>query len=99
MSLRVWWLVLIVGIAYWLYAERLMLAEETFLEDTFGDAFSTWASRTNAILPRLSNWQPSGGTLQLKRLSSEHNGLLDHWHRVSPPAVPGESLWQRPVLA
>lgn len=76
LSLRVWWLVLIVVLAYWLYAERLMLAEEQFLADTFGGTFSTWAAHTNAIVPRLSNWQPAAGTLQLKRLSSEHNGLL-----------------------
>lgn len=76
MSLGVWWLVVIVAMAYWLYAERLMLAEEQFLADTFGDTFLTWAARTHAVVPRPGNWQPAVGPLQLKRLSSEHNGLL-----------------------
>ncbi len=76
MSLRVWWLVVIVAIVYWLYVERLMLAEEAFLDATFPEEFTAWASRTNAILPRLSAWRPATGPLQLKRLSSEHNGLL-----------------------
>lgn len=75
-SLGVWWVVVIVLMAYWLYAERLMVAEETFLEDIFPDEFSSWVSRTNAVVPRLSNWQSPHGTFQLKRLSSEHNGLL-----------------------
>ena len=43
MSLRVWWLALIVGLAYLLYLERLLLLEEAFLHDTFGTRFSRWA--------------------------------------------------------
>ena len=76
MSLRVWWLVVIVSLTYSLNVERLMVAEEAFLEASFPDEFRSWASRTNAILPRLSNWRPAVGTFQLRRLSSEHNGLL-----------------------
>lgn len=76
MSLRVWWLIVIVAMVYCLYVERLMVAEEAFLDATFPAEFTSWASRTNAVLPRLSNWRPATGRLQLKRLSSEHNGLL-----------------------
>ena len=76
MSLGVWWLVAIVALAYWIYVERLMLAEEAFLAEQFPVEFSRWASRTRAFLPRPSDWIPSTGRLQFKRLSSEHNGLL-----------------------
>jgi protein-S-isoprenylcysteine O-methyltransferase Ste14 len=76
MSLGVWWVVVTVSMAFWLYVERLMIAEETFLEATFADEFAFWVSHTNAVVPRLSNWRPPLGTFQLKRLSSEHNGLL-----------------------
>ena len=75
-SLGVWWLVAIVALAYWIYVERLMLAEEAFLADQFPVEFPWWASRTRAFVPRPSDWIPSTGCLQLKRLSSEHNGLL-----------------------
>jgi protein-S-isoprenylcysteine O-methyltransferase Ste14 len=76
MSLRVWWLVVIVGLAYWLYIERVAIAEEAFLEGTFADQFRHWASRTPAFLPRFSGWRPAPGTFQVKRVLSEHNGLL-----------------------
>src|SRR6185436_2479596 len=75
-SLRVWWLVAIVALAYWLYVERLMIVEEAFLTDQFPVEFSRWASRTRAFLPRPSDWVPSTGPFQFKRLSSEHNALL-----------------------
>jgi protein-S-isoprenylcysteine O-methyltransferase Ste14 len=77
MSLRVWWLVVIVGFAYWLYIERVAIAEEAFLQETFGDQFRQWAARTPAFIPRLSLWRPREGMpFQAKRLLSEHNGLL-----------------------
>src|SRR6185436_17005310 len=76
MSLRVWWLVVIVALAYWIYAERLMIVEEAFLAKTFPGEFPGWAARTNTVVPRLSGWVPASGSLQIKRLSSEHNGLL-----------------------
>jgi len=76
MSLRVWWLVVIVALAYWIYVERLMIVEESFLAEQFPVEFSRWASRTRAMLPRPSDWVPSTGRFQFKRLSSEHNALL-----------------------
>lgn len=76
MSLRVWWLVVIVALAYWLYVERLMIVEEAFLAQNFPMEFPRSAARTRAFLPRLSGWIPATGSLQIKRLSSEHNGLL-----------------------
>ena len=76
MSLGVWWLVALVALAYWIYVERLMLLEEALLAEMFPVEFARWASRTRAFLPQLSDWIPATGHFQLKRLSSEHNGLL-----------------------
>ena len=99
MSLGVWWLVAIVAMAYWLYVERLMVVEEAFLAETFPVEFPRWASRTRAFLPRPSDWTPSTGRLQCKRLSSEHNGAADDRHRVSAAAVPREPAGRRPIVA
>ena len=76
MSLEVWWLVAIVALAYWIYVERLMIVDEAFLAERFPVEFPRWAARTRAFLPRPSDWIPSTGRLQFKRLSSEHNALL-----------------------
>ena len=76
MSLRVWWFVVIVALVYWLYVERLMLAEEVFLEGLFGDQFRRWAGQTPGFLPSLRGWRPASGSIQWRRVLSEHNGLL-----------------------
>lgn len=76
MSTRVWWLVVIVGLAYWLYIERVALTEESFLAATFPGSFRQWAAATPAFIPRLRLWVAPSAGFQLKRLLSEHNGLL-----------------------
>ena len=77
MSARVWWSPVIAGLAYWIYIERVMLGEEAFLDQTFGESFRTWAAVTPAIVPAPSHWRPMvGARWQWKRMSSEHNALL-----------------------
>jgi protein-S-isoprenylcysteine O-methyltransferase Ste14 len=43
-------------VAYFLYYERIMLAEESFLEQKFGERYRGWAERTPVFLPRCSDW-------------------------------------------
>ncbi|WP_436641424.1 methyltransferase family protein [Microbaculum sp. FT89] len=43
-------------VAYFLYYERIMLAEETFLEGKYGDQYRRWAEKTPVFLPRCSGW-------------------------------------------
>jgi len=56
-SVRVWWFSLLVMLILWLYYERIMFAEEEFLQEQFGADFTAWADRTPALLPRFRNWQ------------------------------------------
>jgi protein-S-isoprenylcysteine O-methyltransferase Ste14 len=101
LSARVWWSPVIAFLAYWIYIERVMLGEEEFLNQTFGDAFRSWAAVTPAIVPSLSRWRPmTGARWQWKRMSSEHNALLalassvllfdflSHWWAGSPAFAP-----------
>jgi protein-S-isoprenylcysteine O-methyltransferase Ste14 len=76
MSLRVWWFALLVALVYGLYVERLMLAEEAFIDGQFGEQFRRWAAQTPALVPRLSGWRPATGDIQWRRVLGEHNGLL-----------------------
>jgi len=57
MFLRVWWCGLIVMLAFFLFYERVILAEESFLRRKFGAGFEAWASRTPAFWPRFRLWQ------------------------------------------
>jgi len=55
--IEVWWLALIVLSGFWLYYERIILAEEKFLRKKFGDYFLRWAQETPVFFPRLRNWK------------------------------------------
>ena len=76
LSTRVWWLAAVVSLLYWVYIERIMLGEEQYLASTFGDEFTEWAASTPAFIPDLTRWRQPAGSLQWKRLLSEHNALL-----------------------
>ncbi|MGV3504484.1 MAG: methyltransferase family protein [Adhaeribacter sp.] len=73
----IWWFVLICALAYWLYYERIMYAEEEFLRRRYTSRYEAWASRTPAFLPRLSGWLPSNLNFSFRNvLKREYNGLF-----------------------
>jgi protein-S-isoprenylcysteine O-methyltransferase Ste14 len=43
---------------FWIYYERIMMAEEAFLDQEFGETFRAWAARTPAFLPNPRLWTP-----------------------------------------
>ena len=53
---------LVVSLVYWIYYERIMMAEEAFLRSKYGDEFEEWAARVPAFLPKWSLYE--GGMLQ-----------------------------------
>ena len=57
LTLEVWWFAVICCLAFWLYYERIMLAEEEFLRQQFGEEFEKWASMIPTFIPRLGRWR------------------------------------------
>lgn len=53
-------------LAFWLYYERIMMAEERFLYGRFGPDFARWAARTPPFVPRPSGWVPSDQDFSLR---------------------------------
>lgn len=51
------WFVIVVSLLYWLYYERIMFAEERFLERKFGSDYMDWTNQTPAFLPGLGNYK------------------------------------------
>lgn len=69
--------ILIFCLAYWIYYERIMYAEEQFLTRKFGDKYTQWASRTPAFIVSFKNYvRPALPFSWKKILSKEKNGLL-----------------------
>ncbi len=57
LSIKVWWLVLLGSLVFFIYMERIILAEEKFLADNYGQEYLDWREKTPAIWPNFSLWQ------------------------------------------
>ncbi|MEK6693088.1 MAG: isoprenylcysteine carboxylmethyltransferase family protein [Nitrospirota bacterium] len=74
---QVWWFVLISILAFWLYYERIMFAEEEFLRRKYHETFLKWAEKTPAIIPILKNWYAPTLSFSLKNvLRREYSGFF-----------------------
>jgi protein-S-isoprenylcysteine O-methyltransferase Ste14 len=72
-----WWLTLIYILAFWLYYERIMFAEEAFLKKKFGDEYLKWANTTPAFIPRFRNYRRPDTPFSLRKvLKKEYNGFF-----------------------
>ena len=72
-----WWLPLIFTLTFWLYYERIIMAEEMFLSKKFGNEYLEYAARTPAILPRFRNWQKPNLTFSFRTvLRREYSSLF-----------------------
>ena len=68
---------IIVSLMYWLYYERIMFAEERFLERKFGKSYLDWASGVPAFIPRFSSFVKSSIPFSMKSvLRREYSGVL-----------------------
>lgn len=69
--------VIIVSLLYWLYYERIMFAEERFLERKFGKPYLDWSLNVPAFLPQWSTFRKSEIPFSLKSvLRREYSGVL-----------------------
>lgn len=77
LSTKAWWFVLLVSLAYWLYIERIVAAEEQFLAEKFGDTYEEWVRVTPIFIPSLSCWHRPTEAFSLRTvLRREYNGVL-----------------------
>lgn len=64
-------------LAYWLYYERIMYAEEQFLRRKFGDTYLRWAARTPAFIPCFKRFRPTDLQFSWKKvIKKEKNGVF-----------------------
>ena len=77
MFLRVWWVSVIYALVFWLYYERIIMAEESFLSNKFGEVYKDYLNRTPAFIPDFSKWQPPVLSFSLRNvLKREYPGLF-----------------------
>ncbi len=70
------WFVLLISLMFWLYYERIMFAEERFLEKKFGKAYVDWSMEVPPFWPSLKNYQKSNISFSMKTiLRREYSGI------------------------
>ena len=72
-----WYFVIIVSLLYFLYYERIMFAEERFLERKFGQDYLEWAGNLPAFVPKLSQFKKSQIPFSIiSVMRREYSGVL-----------------------
>ena len=72
-----WTLAVIILLVSTLYHERIIFAEEAFLEHKFGDSFRNWAAHTPAVWPRFRAWKSPSLHFEWRHaLQREYLGLF-----------------------
>jgi len=69
--------VLIFSLVFWIYYERIVYAEESFLRNKFGHIFLDWAANTPIFIPTHFNYTKPNASFGWKKvLRKEKNGLF-----------------------
>lgn len=70
------WFIVSFTLAYWLYYERIMYAEEQFLRGKFGEKYTKWASDKPAFIPLIKKPTEPKYPFSIKKvLKKEKNGI------------------------
>lgn len=72
-----WWATAVFCLMFWLYYERIMLAEEAFLRRKFGEIYVLWADKTPPFFPRFVSYRKAELPFSWKKvLRREYNGFF-----------------------
>ena len=74
--IEVWWLGVVVALVFSLYYERIIVAEEAFLEARFGDRFREWAGRTPAFVPAPQRWRTPRRPFSVRKVVANESATL-----------------------
>jgi protein-S-isoprenylcysteine O-methyltransferase Ste14 len=70
------WFFLVVSLLFWLYYERIMFAEERFLERKFGDDYVNWSNKIPAFIPSMKHFEKTPISFSMKTiLRREYSGI------------------------
>lgn len=71
------WFIISFVLFYWIYYERIIYAEEQFLERKFGEKYRAWAYRVPVFIPNLGLFTKNEISFSIKKvLRKEKNGLF-----------------------
>jgi protein-S-isoprenylcysteine O-methyltransferase Ste14 len=75
--IRDWWVTVIFILAFCLYYERIIIAEESFLRRKFGKTYEDYAAQTPVFIPNFKLWRRPVLDFSLRNvLRREYSGLF-----------------------
>tara|TARA_Y100000780_G_scaffold158924_1_gene143852 strand:- start:92 stop:841 length:750 start_codon:yes stop_codon:yes gene_type:complete len=89
-----WEFVLLCTLAYWLYYERIMFAEEQFLRKKFGsEAYDEWSKSTPPFWPKFANFEKPKNSFDWKdTIRREYLGFCAGYYVICILAVFATSM-------
>lgn len=73
----VWWFVIIAVLLFIIYYERIMIREEVFLQNKFGQQYRQWKEKTPGFFPNIRLWKKPELNFSLNRvLKREHSSFM-----------------------
>jgi protein-S-isoprenylcysteine O-methyltransferase Ste14 len=73
---RIWWIVIVFVLIYWLYYERIIVAEENFLEGQFGDEFLQYTNSVSCVIPNFKTYVSNQIRFRIKKVLRQENSSL-----------------------
>lgn len=106
------YLIIIVSLVFWLYYERIMFAEEAYLNSQFGEEFISWSQKVPAFIPAFGKFKKGEIPFSMKAvLRREYTGvfamvfaytIIDYWMAFAMykqmPLFNPQYEWCRPSL-
>ena len=75
--INIYWFSILYIMCFWIYYERIILAEENFLRNKYGQTYIEWTEKTPIFIPRLKGWKQPTLVFSIKNiLKREYNGFF-----------------------
>jgi len=76
--IRSGWCIIVFGLVYWLYYERIMFAEEQFLRRKFGEVYDKWSETVGSFIPFSLKFIPQKLSFSIKNVfKREYNSFVN----------------------
>lgn len=70
------WFLVAFCLAFWLYYERIMFAEEQYLRGKFGTTYLEWSQQVPPFMPRFRNFQKPALSFSWKKVLKKEKNVL-----------------------
>lgn len=91
------WFILAFTLAYWIYYERIMYAEEEFISSKFEQSYTAWSASTPAFIPNPTLWQSEDSELKWSKLIVQEKSTILNLFLVINILVWGRLLLHRQI--